>query len=91
VSNFYLCCNYAISDSRRTISAPKRQEAARCHHDDVAGEEPLFIDPGKDEPTEYIGFRAEYAFALKDNDRARATIESLGLNRMPWSSSVVRG
>jgi uncharacterized protein (TIGR02646 family) len=43
-------------------------------------EQPLLIDPSKDDPADFISFREEIAFALDDNPRGRTTIEILGLN-----------
>jgi hypothetical protein len=40
----------------------------------------LFIDCGKDNPEEFIGFRGEFAYAIDDNQRGQITITYLKLN-----------
>jgi hypothetical protein len=40
----------------------------------------LFIDCGKENPEEFIGFRAEYAYAIDGNKRGQTTIDYLDLN-----------
>jgi uncharacterized protein (TIGR02646 family) len=52
---------------------------AACHSDDIDSEEPLFIDPARDDPEEYISFRAEVPFAINDNPRGEETIGALNL------------
>ncbi len=54
---------------------------ARSHHDDVAREEPLFIDPAALDPADYISFREEYPYAINGNLLGKTTIDALGLDR----------
>jgi hypothetical protein len=54
---------------------------ARTPSDDIGLESPLFIDPGREDPAAYIGFREEYPYAIGSNARGQATIDSLGLLR----------
>jgi len=54
---------------------------ARLHHDAIAEETPLFLDPAADDPSAHVGFREEYAYPIDDDPRAVATIDGLGLNR----------
>lgn len=54
---------------------------ARCHRDDMAQEEPLFINPAEESPENFISFNAEIPFAIGDNVRGKVTIELLGLAR----------
>ena len=51
------------------------------HHTDLSIEQPLFIDPAKDDPEQYISFREEVPYPIDGNERGHATIEQLGLNR----------
>jgi uncharacterized protein (TIGR02646 family) len=64
---------------------PLRDAAQRAlsHLDSLAGEEPLLIDPSKDNPAEFISFHEEFAFPLDDNLRGHTTIEVLKLNDRP--------
>lgn len=61
------------------ISDP--QKRAHLHNNDISQEEPLLVDPGKEEPTEYISFRGEVAFAVTESIKGEVTIEILQLNR----------
>jgi hypothetical protein len=54
---------------------------ARSHLDDLAAEQPMLIHPAEEDPTAFIGFREEIAFAVDDHPRARTTIKVLGMNR----------
>jgi uncharacterized protein (TIGR02646 family) len=54
---------------------------ARSPRDRLNREEPLFIDPAAEDPAEHIGFRKEYAYAIRGEDRGTKTVEALGLNR----------
>lgn len=54
---------------------------ARVHTDDPNAEAPLFIDPAREDPAGYVGFRREYAIAIDRDGRGEATIAGLGLNR----------
>ena len=40
----------------------------------------MFIDCGKENPEEFVGFRAEYAYAINGNKRGQITIDYLDLN-----------
>jgi hypothetical protein len=49
------------------------------HNNDISQEEPLLVDPGKEEPAEHISFRGEVAFP--ESIKGEVTIEILQLNR----------
>lgn len=53
---------------------------ARTHLDDLLAEEPLMIDPTRDEPADFVGFRENVCFAIDDNPRGAKMAELL-LNR----------
>ncbi len=78
---FFSCqlCNQRYKASLFPLADPG--DRAESHHEDVIAEGPLFLDPVADDPTEHIGFRQEYAFAIDDSERGGTTIGSLGLNR----------
>jgi uncharacterized protein (TIGR02646 family) len=72
-------CNQRFKQNLFPLADPDRR--ARNHREDVGAEAPLFLDPARDAPEEFIGFREEIAFPINDDPRGRATIEALGLNR----------
>jgi len=41
----------------------------------------VFLDPGREDPEEHIGFRREIAYAKDGSTRGKRTIEALQLNR----------
>ena len=53
----------------------------KSHRDSVAREAPLFINPTTEDPERYVSFRKEIPYAINDNERGKATIASLGLDR----------
>ena len=81
--NLYLCCPICNSSGKKDLFPLADQTArARSHHDDIARESPLLIDPGgAEDPREHIRFRKGRAVAL--TEAGRKTIEVLGLNREP--------
>jgi len=52
---------------------------ARSHHDGLAPEQPLLLNPVHDDPARHIRFRR--AVAVGKTDQGRETIERCGLNR----------
>ncbi len=80
--NLYLSC--AMCNQRHKANLfPLRDETARAldHHNEVADESPLFVDPGADEPRDYVGFRRAVACPRDGGGRGVATIAGLRLNR----------
>jgi uncharacterized protein (TIGR02646 family) len=78
--NLYLSCSACNQRQKRNLfPIDDPQKRAHLHSDNITIEKPLFIDPGKDEPSHYIGFRSEMPFAI--NKRGKTTIENLGLDR----------
>ena len=59
------------------LSNPERR--ARCHHDDVDLENPLFVDPAREDPREHIRFRGPAVIGC--TDKGRKTILGLELRR----------
>jgi len=81
-ANLYYACGPCNQRFKRNLFPLLRPEArARSHHDDLAAEEPLLLDPGTDDPAAHIGYREEIAHPLPASDRGTATIEFLRLNR----------
>ena len=73
------CCNrrhkgnlFPLMDSTTRARAPS---------DDIGLESPLFIDPGREDPSAQVGFHEEYPYAIGGNVRGQTTIDALGLLR----------
>jgi uncharacterized protein (TIGR02646 family) len=84
LANLLFCC--AICNRRHKgnyfppIDGARR---AKSHHDDIENERPFFIHPVEEDPQEFLDFNEEYVRAIGGNDRGKATIDALGLNREP--------
>ncbi len=78
---FYSCqlCNQRFKRNLFPLKDARRR--ARSHTHNLGKEEPLLVDPAAQGPARYIGFRQEYAFAIKGCSEGEATITILGLNR----------
>jgi uncharacterized protein (TIGR02646 family) len=72
-------CNQVFKKSLFPLSNPTAR--ATSHKKKIATEKPLFINPSADDPEDFISFRCEIPFPVKNDPRAKATIEGLGLNR----------
>ena len=81
--NLYWCCQACNRSGKKDLfPLVDDAERARSHHDDIADESPLLLDPaGPEDPRKHIRFRQERAIAL--TEVGRKTIEVLGLNREP--------
>jgi len=79
--NLYLSCSSCNSRHKKNLF-PLQDPSKRAtnHNQRIAKENPLFIDCGKEDPQEFIGFRAEYAYAIDGNPRGKITIDYLDLN-----------
>jgi uncharacterized protein (TIGR02646 family) len=80
--NLYLSCP-ACNQRHKQNLFPLENPTARAtnHKQRIDPEQPLFIDPGKENPEEFIGFRGEMAFAIDGNQKGQVTINSLRLNQ----------
>ncbi len=80
--NLYLSCS-ACNQRQKQNFFPLRNpdDRATNHRHPLRQEEPLFLDPGKDNPEDHIGFRAEMAFAINHSERGALSIDVLALNR----------
>ncbi|MCP4137106.1 MAG: hypothetical protein GY754_39420 [bacterium] len=54
---------------------------AKSHRDCIENEEPIFINPAKDNPEEYIEYKGDSPKAINDNFRGKTTIKETGINR----------
>jgi uncharacterized protein (TIGR02646 family) len=80
--NLYLACSGCNQRHKQNLF-PLQNPANRAtnHNQTVQQEQPLFIDPGKEDPEILISFRREIAYAINDNFRAKETIDALKLNQ----------
>jgi uncharacterized protein (TIGR02646 family) len=79
--NLYLSCSSCNSRHKKNLF-PLQDPSKRAtnHNQRITKESPMFIDCGKENPEEFIGFRAEYAYAIDENPRGQITIDYLDLN-----------
>jgi hypothetical protein len=78
-TNLFFCCELCNRRGKGNYF-PLRNNAsrARSHHQPVARERPLFVNPEED-PTPHLGFREEYVYPR--SARGRVTGDALDLNR----------
>lgn len=81
-SNLFYSCQLCNQRFKKNLF-PLRDNRSRAHPQrrDISKEKPLLIDPAAQNPSDYIGFRGERAFAKKGCREGVTTIEALGLNR----------
>lgn len=81
--NLFLSCQLCNQQFKKNLF-PLADPSARAtsHKDDLAEEQPLFIDPSADDPERFISFRGEVPFAPGGNSRGKTTIKGLGLDRL---------
>lgn len=88
-SNLNFACEQCNRRHKRNLF-PLEDENARVvsHHDAarLVAERPLYINPGREDPEEHIGFRREYAKPRNGSRRGEIAIADLGLNRVPLYS-----
>jgi uncharacterized protein (TIGR02646 family) len=79
--NLYLSCA-ACNQRHKQNLFPLLNPADRAtnHKQNINREQPLFINPGKDNPEDFIGFRAEMAYAIDGTTKGQTTIDLLRLN-----------
>ena len=81
-SNLFLSCQLCNQRHKKNLfPLADPAQRARNHTNDLAAEEPLFVDPGLDNPEEHITFESELALPRDGSERGRITIKELGLNR----------
>lgn len=82
-SNLFLCCqlcNQRYKQNLFPLTTPGSR--ALSHHDVVAKEDALFVDPERVDPALHIGFRRHVAYAVNGSALGQATIDALQLNRV---------
>lgn len=81
-SNLFLvcdACNQQHKGNLFPLASPHRR--AQSHRDDEGVEDPLLIDPQRDDPEAHITFKQEVAVSVDGSLRGETTISVLGLNR----------
>jgi uncharacterized protein (TIGR02646 family) len=78
---FYSCqlCNQQFKKNLFPLRDPELR--ARTHKHDIFDEDPLLIDPTRDDPSELIQFVGEVAHHVEGQKKGEVTIQVLGLNR----------
>ncbi|MDD2724312.1 MAG: hypothetical protein PHH59_09865 [Methylovulum sp.] len=80
--NLLFCCTLCNQQYKKNLFPLKNPASrARSHHDDVAAEEPLLINPSVLNPQDYIGFRDEIPYPIADHIYGKTTITILELDR----------
>lgn len=80
-NNLYLACTGCNQRQKQNLFPLQNPtKRATSHHQSINDEQPLFIDPGKEDPEEFIGFRGEIAYSIEGNPKGKVTCDSLGLN-----------
>lgn len=82
--NLYLSCEVCNRRHKQCLfplANPDRRVSSHHRSADLEAEQPLFVDPGTEDPAAFIEFRREYAAPVAGNERGAATIEALELNR----------
>ncbi len=81
-TNLFLSCQICNQRFKRNLfPLADPDHRARCHRHRVGREQPLLIDPGAEEPADFLMFDDEYAKASDGSLKGATTIEVLGLNR----------
>ncbi|MDI1279186.1 hypothetical protein [Methylobacter sp.] len=72
-------CNQQFKKNLFPLLHPEKR--ARSHHEDIAAEQPLLINPALVNLQDHIGFRSEIPYAIDGNHYGKTTIAVLGLDR----------
>jgi uncharacterized protein (TIGR02646 family) len=78
---FFACqiCNQRFKKNLFPLANPSKR--ATSHDEDISREKPLFINPAKENPENFISFRGIMPFAIDGNLKGEITIENAGLKR----------
>ncbi len=77
--NLFLSCHECNLEKGILFPLEDDSKRSRSHHDDYENEQPLFINPAKEEPSDHIGFRGHVP--VHHTSKGDATIKGLGLRR----------
>jgi uncharacterized protein (TIGR02646 family) len=82
--NLYLSCEVCNRRHKRSLfplANPDHRVATHHRAHELHMEQPMFVAPGREDPSEFIEYRREPAVPVKGNPRGTATIAALQLNR----------
>lgn len=84
-ANLMISCRDCNGGQHKGSLFPLEDEVARVtsHRDDLREERPMFVDPASEEPSDFVRFRRHMPYAPRDNARGLATIQEMGLDRLP--------
>uniref|UniRef100_B8HNF4 TIGR02646 family protein n=1 Tax=Cyanothece sp. (strain PCC 7425 / ATCC 29141) TaxID=395961 RepID=B8HNF4_CYAP4 len=79
--NLYLSCT-ACNQRHKQNLFPLKDPALRAtdHRQSINQEEPLFVNPGRENPEDFIGFRGEFAFPINSSQKGPTSINTFKLN-----------
>jgi hypothetical protein len=80
--NLYLSCGSCNQRQKKNLfplAAPTNR--AQLHNNDITVEEPLFVNPGYEDPSQHIGFRGEVPYTIPGSIKGKTTIQMLKLDR----------
>lgn len=81
--NLFLSCQLCNQREKKNffpLTDPSSR--AKCHHDNINNESPLFINPSVEDPQDFITFIGEVPSPISGNSRAKETIIRLKLDRV---------
>jgi uncharacterized protein (TIGR02646 family) len=80
--NLYLSCSPCNSRQKKNlfplVDPAKR---AQSNNNNITLEEPLFVNPAQEDPSQHIGFRGEVPYSIPGSIKGKSTIQILKLNR----------
>lgn len=80
--NLYLSCTACNQRHKQNLFPLRNPEnRATSHHEDLKKEKPIFIDPGKEDPENFIQFEGQIPVGVDKEGRGRNTIKYLELDR----------
>jgi uncharacterized protein (TIGR02646 family) len=80
-SNLYLACSACNQRHKRNLfPLDNPDNRSSNHRENLDREQPLLIDPGQDNPEDYICFQGVSAISIDNNPRGNATIKLIKLN-----------
>ncbi len=83
-SNLLVACDDCNSKHKKSFFPLACPTDRACGpSDDLTKEQPLLVDPMREEPADFIRFNRHVAVAPDDNSRGTITRQVLGLNREP--------
>lgn len=86
--NLYLACKTCNQKHKNDLfPLYNPEDRAKNHQADLNKEKPILIDPGKENPSDFIKFQGEFAIGIDEEGRGKATIELLQLNRKALKES----